>query len=36
LTQLLGETGLIVEKVHRVGRVSALAKSMIMIARKRA
>ncbi len=34
LTELLGEAGLSVERIHRVGRIPALAKSMILIARK--
>ncbi|MFO0852021.1 MAG: methyltransferase domain-containing protein [Gemmataceae bacterium] len=34
LTALLAEVGLTVERVVRVGRVPALAKSMILIARK--
>jgi len=34
LTQLLEEAGLKVEQAHRVGRFPALAKSMILVARK--
>ncbi len=35
LTRLLGEAGLKVEAVKRVGRLPPLAKSMVLIARKR-
>lgn len=34
LTELLAEAGLDVIEVHRVGRIPALAKSMILVARK--
>lgn len=34
LTQLLSESGLRIEEVHRVGRIPALAKSMVVLARK--
>lgn len=34
LTQLLGEVGLKVEKIDRVGRIPALAKSMVLLVRK--
>lgn len=34
LTTLLSESGLKVEEVHRVGRIPALAKSMVVLARK--
>lgn len=34
LTRLLEETGLTVERFHRVGRIAILAKSMIAVARR--
>lgn len=34
LSQLLSEQGLVLERVHRVGRIPALAKSMILVFRK--
>ncbi len=36
LTALLAEAGLRVERVHRVGRVPVLAKSMVVVARRAA
>jgi 2-polyprenyl-3-methyl-5-hydroxy-6-metoxy-1,4-benzoquinol methylase len=34
ITQLFAEAGIVVERVHRVGRIPALAKSMVVVARK--
>lgn len=34
ITTLLEETGLRVERIHRVGRIPALAKTMLVVARK--
>ena len=34
ITQLLGEAGLVVERIHRVGRIPVLAKSMLVVVRK--
>jgi len=34
IIQLLAETRLVVERIHRLGRVPALAKSMLVVARR--
>jgi 2-polyprenyl-6-hydroxyphenyl methylase/3-demethylubiquinone-9 3-methyltransferase len=34
ITQLLGEVGLSVLRVHRVGRLAPLAKSMLVVVRR--